>query len=52
MPRPNFQYGNTNFGHMDSTKEAAQKSPIMNYEQLLSSVFSCFHGLKDDLKKI
>jgi hypothetical protein len=27
-------------------KNAAQKNPIMNYEQLLSSVFSCFHGQK------
>ena len=50
MPQSNFQYGNTNFGHMGSSKEAAQKSSIMNYEQLLSSVFSCFHGLKNDLK--
>jgi hypothetical protein len=27
-------------------KKLPKKSPIMNYEQLLSSVFSCFHGLK------
>jgi hypothetical protein len=30
-------------------KKLPQKSPIMNYEQLLSSVFSFFHGLKVDL---
>jgi hypothetical protein len=33
--------------------KAAPKNPIMNYEQLLSSVFSCFHGQKFRfLKKI
>ena len=46
MPQPNFQYGKSIFGRIGSSKKAAQKSPIMNYEQLLSSVFSCFHGLK------
>jgi hypothetical protein len=30
-------------------KKLPKKSPIMNYEQLLSSVFSCFHGLKINL---
>jgi hypothetical protein len=50
VPQPNFQYGNAIFGHMGSSKEAAQKHPIMNYEQLLSSVFPSFHGLKDNLK--
>ena len=30
-------------------KKLPKKSPIMNYEQLLSSVFSCFHGLKFNL---
>ena len=49
MPQPNFQYGNAIFGRMGSSKESAQKHPIMNYEQLLSSVFSCFHGLKSNL---
>ena len=44
-----FQYGNTIFGHMGSSKGAAQKKPIMKYEQLLSSGFSCFHGLKNNL---
>ena len=29
---------------MASSNKAAQKFPIMNYEQLLISVFSCFHG--------
>ena len=50
-PQPNFQYGNVNFGHMVSSKVAAQKSPNMNYEQLFSSVFSCSHGLKNNSKK-
>ena len=27
------------------------KNPIMNYEQLFSSVFSCFHGLKFRFKE-
>ena len=35
---------------MGSSKEAAPKYPIMNYEQLLSSVFPSFHGLKNNLK--
>jgi hypothetical protein len=51
VPQLNFQYGNPIFGHMGSSKEAAQKSQIMNYEQLFSSVFSCFRGLKNNLKK-
>ena len=46
MPQPNFQYGKSIFGHMGRSKKAAQKNPIMNYEQLLSTVFSCFHGQK------
>ena len=37
---------NAIFGHMGSFKGAAQKHQIINYVQLLSSVFSCFHGLK------
>ena len=48
--QPNFLHGNAIFGHMGSFKGAAQKHQIMNYEQLLSSVFSCFHGLKNNLK--
>ena len=43
--QPNFQYGNAIFGCMGSSKEASQKHLIMTYEQLLSSVFSCFQGL-------
>jgi hypothetical protein len=50
VPQPNFQYGKSIFGRIGSSKKAAQKSPIMNYEQLLSSIFSCFHGLKINLK--
>ena len=30
-------------------KKLPKKSPIMNYEQLLSLVFSCFHGQKINL---
>ena len=47
--QPNFLYGIAIFGLMGSFKGAAQKHQIMNYEQLLSSVFSCFHGLKNNL---
>ena len=36
---------------MGSTKKATKKNPIMNYEQLLSSVFTCFHGQKFEIKK-
>ena len=39
------------FSHMGSSKGAAQKHPIMSYEQLLSLVFSCFHGLKNNFKQ-
>jgi hypothetical protein len=49
VPQPNFQDGKSIFGHMGSSKKAAPKDPIMNYEQLLSSVFSCLHGEKNDL---
>jgi hypothetical protein len=51
VPQPNFQYGNAIFGHMGSSKEAAQKSKIINYEQLFSLFFSFFRGLKKNLKK-
>ena len=47
----NFLHGNAIFGHMGNFKGAAQKHQIMNYEQLLSSVFSCSHGLKNNLKQ-
>ena len=46
MSRPNFQYGKSTFGRIGSTKKAAQKSPIMNSEQLFRAFFSCFHGQK------
>jgi hypothetical protein len=36
---------------MGRAKKAAQKKPIMNYEQLLSLFFSCFHGQKFKFKK-
>ena len=36
---------------MGSSKEAAQKSKIINYEQLFSLFFSFFRGLKKNLKK-
>ena len=42
MLQPNFLHGNAIFGHMGSFKGAAQKHQIMNYEQLLSSVFYVF----------
>ena len=44
VPQPNFQYGKSIFDRMGSSKKAAPKNPNMIYEQLLSSVFSCFHG--------
>ena len=43
-------YGNAIFSHMGSSKGAAQKHSIMNYEQLLSSFFLCFRGLKNNLE--
>jgi hypothetical protein len=51
VPQPNFQYGKSIFGRMGSSKKAAQKNPNTNYEQLLSSVFSCFHGQKFEFFK-
>ena len=33
------------FGHMGS-QGSEEKHPITNYEELLSSFFTCFHGLK------
>ena len=47
--QPNFRYGNAIFGHMGSSKGAAPKNLIINYEQFLSSVYSCFHELKNNL---
>jgi hypothetical protein len=38
--QPNFQYENAIFGRIGSSKGAAQKTQIMNYEQLFSLVFS------------
>ena len=35
-----------NFGSYGQLRAVRGKNPIMNYEQLLSSVFSCFHGPK------
>ena len=42
MPQPNFQYEKSILGHMGSSKEAAQKHPIMNYEQLRARFFQVF----------
>jgi hypothetical protein len=44
--QPNFQYGKSIFGRIGSSKKAAQKTPIMNSEQLFRAFFSCFHGQK------
>jgi hypothetical protein len=46
VPQPNFQYGKSIFGCIGSSKKAAQKTPIMNSEQLFRAFFSCFHGQK------
>ena len=43
-----IQYGNAILGRLGCSKKVARKSPIMNYEQLLSSIFSCFHGLNNN----
>ena len=50
--QPNFLHGNAIFGHMGSFKGAAPKHQIMNFEQLLSSVFFMFSWTKKQSKTI
>ena len=40
VPQPNFQYGYSTFGHVGSTEIFFWA----DYEQLLTAVFSSFHG--------
>jgi hypothetical protein len=47
VPQPNFQYGKSIFGRIDSFKKAAPKKS--NYELLATfgGNFECFHGQRN-----